>query len=100
MSTYNSKKKRRSGRDLNIKYSSAFKQKVVTEVEAGVYSVIEVERIYGVTRASIYNWLRRFGKAHLINRTVRVEMRGESDRIKDLEKEKHLSQQLLQNLQD
>lgn len=88
MSTFNTIKKRQSGQDLNFKYSSAFKQKIVTEVEEGVYTVTEAERIYGVTRASIYEWLRRFGKDHLINRTVRVEMRGEADRIKKLEKEK------------
>jgi transposase-like protein len=88
MSTLNIAKKRRSGQDLNYRYSSAFKQKIVTEFEEGVYTVAEAERIYGVTRATIYEWLRRYGKDHLINRTVRVEMRGEADRIKKLEKEK------------
>jgi len=88
MSTYAHNKKKLSNQDLNYRYSSAFKQKVVIEIESGVYTVGEVERIYGVTRATIYEWLRRFGKDHLINRTVRVQMRGESDRIKELEKEK------------
>ena len=88
MSTYAHNKKKLSNQDLNYRYSSAFKQKVVIEIESGVYTVGEVERIYGVTRATIYEWLRRFGKDHLINRTVRVQMRGEADRIKELEKEK------------
>ena len=88
MSTYPHNKKKLSNQDLNYRYSSAFKQKVVTEIESGVYTVGEVERIYGVTRATIYEWLRRFGKDHLINRTVRVQMRGEADRIKELEKDK------------
>jgi transposase-like protein len=88
MSTYAPNKKKLSNQELNYRYSSAFKQKVVTEIESGVYTVGEVERIYGVTRATIYEWLRRFGKDYLINRTVRVQMRGESDRIKELEKEK------------
>jgi transposase-like protein len=88
MSTYTDHKKKLSNQDLNYRYSSAFKQKIVTEIESGVYTVGEVERIYGVTRATIYEWLRRFGKDYLINRTVRVQMRGEADRIKELEKEK------------
>ena len=88
MSTYPQNKKKLSNQDLNYRYSSAFKQKVVTEIESGVYTVGEVEQVYGVTRATIYEWLRRFGKDYLINRTVRVQMRGEADRIKELEKEK------------
>lgn len=88
MSTYAHNKKKLSNQDHNYRYSSAFKQKVVTEIESGVYTVGEVERVYGVTRATIYEWLRRFGKDYLINRTVRVQMRGEADRVKELEKEK------------
>ena len=88
MSTYNSHRKRHLGAGLNLKYSSAFKQKVITEVESGLYTVKEAKRVYGVSGQSIYDWLKRFGKDHLINRTVRVEMRGEADRVKELEKEK------------
>jgi transposase-like protein len=88
MSTYNLIKRRRLGEGVNLKYSLAFKQKVITEVEEGLYTVKEAERVYGVSGPSIYDWMKRFGKDHLINRTVRVQMRGESDRIKELEKEK------------
>ena len=88
MSTYPHNKKKLSNQDLNYRYSTAFKQKVVTEIEGGVYTTGEIERVYGVTRATIYEWLRKFGKDYLINRTVRVQMRGEADRIKELEKEK------------
>ena len=72
----------------NIRYSSAFKQKVITEIESGIYTILEAQRVYGVSDMSIYKWLRQYGKDHLINKTVRVEMRGEADRIKELEKEK------------
>jgi len=88
MSTYNFNQKGRSGRAINLKYSLAFKQKVISEVEEGLYTVGEAKRVYGVSSVSIYEWLKRLGKDHLINRTVRVEMRGEADRIKALEKEK------------
>ena len=74
---------------VNKKYSAAFKQKVVTEIENGKFSVGEANRVYEIGgNTTIYNWLRRYGKGHLINKTVLVQMKNESDRIKQLEKEK------------
>ena len=77
-----------SGQGQNIRYSSAFKQKVIIEVEEGTYTISEASRIYKVSTKSIYNWLKELGKDHLINKIVRVQMRGEADRIKELEREK------------
>jgi len=77
-----------SGQGQNIRYSSAFKQKVIIEVEEGTYNISEASRIYKVSTKSIYNWLKELGKDHLINKIVRVQMRGEADRIKELEREK------------
>jgi len=74
---------------LNKRYSSAFKQKVVSEIESGKFSVGEVNRVYEIGGGTtVYKWLRRYGKGHLINKTVLVQMKNESDRIKQLEKEK------------
>jgi transposase len=77
-----------SGQGQNIRYSLAFKQKVITEIEDGIYSISDASRVYKVSIKSIYKWLKEFGKDHLINRIVRVQMRDEVDRIKALEKEK------------
>jgi len=76
------------GQGQNIRYSLAFKQKVITEIEEGIYSISESSRVYKVSTKSIYNWLKEFSKDHLINRIVRIEMRDEADRIRELEKEK------------
>ncbi|WP_294348051.1 transposase [Prosthecochloris sp.] len=74
---------------VNKKYSAAFKHKVVTEIENGKFSIGEAHRVYEIGGGTtIYNWLRRYGKGHLINKTVLVQMKNESDRIKQLEKEK------------
>ena len=74
---------------VNKRYSAAFKQKVVTEIENGKFSVGEAKRVYDIGGAeTVYNWLRRYGKGHVINKTVLVKMKNESDRIKQLEKEK------------
>ncbi len=77
-----------SGQGQNIRYSLAFKQKVITEIEDGIYSISEASRIYKVSTKSIYKWLKEFSKDHLINRIVRIELRDEADRIKELEEEK------------
>ena len=77
-----------AGQGQNLRYSLAFKQKVISEIEEGIYTISEASRVYKVSTKSIYNWLNEFGKDHLINRIVRVEMRDEADRIKALEKEK------------
>jgi transposase-like protein len=77
-----------SGQGQNIRYSLAFKQKVITEIEDGIYSISEASRVYKVSTKSIYKWLKEFSKDHLINRIVRIELRDEADRIKELEEEK------------
>ncbi|MFC1643619.1 IS630 transposase-related protein [Chlamydiota bacterium] len=73
-----------------IRYSMAFKQKVVNELESGKFrSLNEAAKIYGIggTR-TIRFWVKKLGRNHLLNKVVRVEMKDEKDRIKELEKEK------------
>lgn len=71
----------------NIRYSISFKQQVVREVEEGA-SKGSVQRKYGIRGGETINkWIRKFGKHHLINQTIRVETMEEKDRIKALEKE-------------
>ena len=44
--------------------------------------------MYGIKGGgTIQKWLKKFGKNHLLNKIVRVEMKGEKDRIKELETE-------------
>ncbi len=69
-----------------IRYSRAFKQKVVDEIENGTLSIAKAQRTYDITGAdTIQQWLKRFGKNHLLNRVVRVEMKNEKDKIKEQE---------------
>lgn len=73
---------------LYIRYSMAFKQHVVNQIESGQYSVVEAGRLYEVSYQSIYNWLRQLGKSGIIKQYVRIEMKREIDRLRQLEKEK------------
>jgi transposase len=77
-----------SGRGQHLRYSLSFKQKVISEIEDGIYNISDACRVYKISNKSIYAWLSKFGKDHLINRIVRIQMRDETDRIKELEKEK------------
>lgn len=70
-----------------VRYSISFKQKVVREVEKGL-SVESVRRRYNIGGGStIQNWIRQFGKHHLLSKVVRVETLEEKDRLKELEAE-------------
>jgi len=93
-----------SGQRIVIRYSPAFKQKVVSEIESGQLTVAQARRVYDIRGgATIPRWLRQFGKNHLLPKVVRVEMRDEKDRIQELEREKRalesaLAQEHLKNL--
>jgi transposase-like protein len=85
-------------------YSLAFKQMVVSEIESGRFSMAQAKRTYDIGGfATIPNWLKKFGKDHLLNKVVRIEMKGEKDRIKELERQKRelesaLAQEHLKNI--
>ncbi|MES1224881.1 MAG: transposase [Bacteroidota bacterium] len=73
---------------LTVRYSISFKQKVVREIEEEGLSIGFVRRRYGIGGGStLQQWIKQFGKNHLLNKIVRVEMKGEKDRIKEMEAE-------------
>ena len=71
------------------RYSLAFKQKVVKEIEEGKYGKEEARKIYDIRGAyTIQTWIKKFGKLHLLNKVIRIEMKDEVSKLKKLEKEK------------
>lgn len=74
---------------INYRYSMAFRQKVVSEIESGQLSLPQAQRVYGINgNGTISSWISKLGKNHLLNKVVRIEMRDEKDKVKELEKEK------------
>ena len=72
-----------------IRCSKAFQQKVVSEIESGKFTIGEARKIYDIKGCdTIQNWLRKLGKNHLLAKVVRVEMKDEKDKLKELEREK------------
>jgi transposase-like protein len=78
-----------SGQKSVIRYSAAFKQKVVSEIESGELTIAGAQKIYDIRGGqTVQSWLKKYGKNHLLNKVVRVEMKDEKDKIKALEREK------------
>lgn len=72
-----------------LRYSMAFRQKVVKEIESGELTIYAAQKHYGITgSATIQTWIKKLGRNHLLAKVVRIEMSDERDRIKALEKEK------------
>lgn len=71
-----------------IRYSLAFKKKVVSEIESGKLNASEARKVYGIGGGmTIERWIRKLGKNELLSRIVRVEMKNEADELKKLKKE-------------
>ena len=71
------------------RYSIAFKRKIVSEIENGTLTMAEARSLYDITGGNtIQCWIRKLGKAHLLNKVVRIEMKDELDKVKVLEAEK------------
>ena len=69
-----------------FRYSIAFQQKVVDEIERGEINICRAQNIYDIKGGStIQGWIRKLGKNHLLSKVIRVEMKDEKDKIKQLE---------------
>jgi transposase-like protein len=71
------------------RYSLAFKQKVVSEIESGKIGISEAQKVYDIKGGeTIQQWIKKFGKTHLLNKVVHIQMKDEKDKIKELERQK------------
>ena len=78
------------------RFSEALKLKVVAEVESGILTVREAQEEYGISaKNSVYKWLRRYGKHHRQTKIVRVVMKDEKEKIRELERA--LADEVLRN---
>ena len=70
-----------------ISYSNAFKRKVVDEIERGKLTKNQAMQFYGIKGGStIHYWIKRMGKNHLLNKRVRIELKGEPKKLAELKK--------------
>ena len=94
------------GRNYITRYSQAFKQKVLSEIESGQFNQSEASRKYGICAPSLVNyWVKKSNNPRLRRKVVRIEMPNEiqpKDIIKKLEADKKqlesaLAQSFLKN---
>ena len=74
--------------EIVIRYSNAFKRKVIKEVGEGVFRNLEEARVrYGIKSTSTINyWLKKYGRDDLLPRRVRIEMPDERSELKKLKR--------------
>jgi transposase len=72
-----------------LRYSLAFKQQVVSDVEGGRFRTLQEAGVhYGILgKQTVRRWLSRWGKGHLIPKVVRVEKPDEADQIRQFKKQ-------------
>lgn len=71
-----------------VRYSTCFKQKVVKEIEEEGLSYQQASLRYNIKGGqTVQNWIKKYGKNHLLNKIIRVEMKGEKDELKRLNDE-------------
>jgi transposase len=70
------------------RYSEAFKQQVISELEAGKFSgPHSAARAYGINGAqTVSGWLRKYGRGDLAPRRVTISTMSEQDETKELRK--------------
>lgn len=71
-----------------IRYSEAFKRKVVSELESGKFkSISEANRAYGIRGwPTISKWVRKYGNEELLPKKVKIETLKERDELKEARK--------------
>jgi transposase-like protein len=71
-----------------VRYSEAFKQQVVSELEAGKYcGASQAARAYGIRGSgTVKGWLRRYGRSDLMARRITITTMTEADQTKALAK--------------
>ena len=69
-----------------IRYSEGFKLAVVRALEQGeVENCCQARQKYGIRgAATVENWVRKYGKNHLIGKVIRVEKAEEKNELKRL----------------
>lgn len=68
------------------RYSESLKIQVVEEVESGKLTTREAAKFYDIIHTRTINrWVRKYGKTQYQTKVVRVIMKSEQERIRELE---------------
>lgn len=77
------------------RYSDDFKRKLVSEFESGRYSVLQMEKVYGVGNPLIYKWIYQFSDLNQKGYRVVEHVDSGEEKMKKLEARVKLLEQTL-----
>ena len=77
------------------RYSESFKLKILSELSTGKHSKRELGSIYGISSSTINEWIKKYDRKDLMNTRIMVETKGETSRLKSLQKEIEQLKELL-----
>ena len=77
-------------------YSEEFKREIVSLFESGKLSVLQIEKVYGISNSIIYRWIYKFSTFNEKGQRV-VEMKAsDTQKLKELEQKIKSLEQLLE----
>jgi len=68
------------------RYSEEFKKSIVKDYESGKFSVLQLERLHGVSNPTIYEWIYKYSIFNEKGYRVVEKKSSSQEKIKDLEK--------------
>lgn len=68
------------------KYSESFKRQLVSEYESGRYSVLQLEKLHGISNSSIYKWIYNYSQYNEKGYRVIEMKKSSTQKVKDLQK--------------
>lgn len=68
------------------RYSTEFKQQLVLDFESGKYSVLQLERLHGVSNALIYRWIYKYSTFNQKGYRVVESNKSSKNKVEDLER--------------
>lgn len=73
--------------NVNVRYSEAFRLKILDDVQRGRNTIAEVSLLYGIPVQTVYKWIHKYGDERIISKSVRIELKGEVQVVKKLKQE-------------
>ncbi len=67
-------------------YSEEFKRSIVKDFESGKFSVLQLERLHGISNVTIYTWIYKYSTFNQEGYRVVEKQSSSQSKVKDLEK--------------
>ncbi len=67
------------------RYSASFKKLLVADFESGRYSVVQLSRLHGVSRRSLYRWIYELSTFNEKGYRIVEHQKSSSERVDELE---------------